>query len=199
MKKLCYILAASVWLSGCSGHGKKILIYASSEIKLDDAQKKITVSEGTTHQEKEWEIPGSGDLTLSAQSPAGKFILHATGEGLYILNLQQDTVVGSFQRIGTGEGETTITQDQLKARIDSLQKLILGQNISQAGRNFFIPPGKMEKISDNTKAKVFGPYTSVPTGFDAGSVPEIFKFYTNPEVREIIEKLVPMTVNPQSQ
>src|SRR5208282_4303628 len=117
MKKLWYILAASVWLSGCSSHNKKILIYASSEIQLDDALKKITVKEGTTHQEKEWELPGSGDLTLTAQSPAGKYSLHATSDGLYILNLQEDTVVGSFQRIGTGEGETTITQDQLKARI----------------------------------------------------------------------------------
>lgn len=198
MKKICSILLASLWLAACSNHGKKILIYASNDIQLDESKKNITVADGTTHTEKEWEIPGSEDLTLTAQSPAGKFTLQASGDGLYILNLQQDTVVGSYQRTGTGEGETSITQDQLKLRIDSLKKLILGQNITESGRNFFIPPGKLQKISDNTKAKVFGPYTTVPSGFDAGSVPEIFKFYTNPEVREIIQKLTPMTVNPLS-
>jgi hypothetical protein len=47
----------------------------------------------------------------------------------------------------------------------------------------------MVRITAETKAKIFGPFTSIPGSFDAGSVPEIYKFYTVPEEREIIDKL----------
>ena len=100
-----------------------------------------------------------------------------------------DTVIGSYQHVGAENGGPHITQDELKQKIDSLQKLVLDRNVSEANRNYFIAPGKLVKISAETKAKVFGPYTSIPGSFDAGSVPEIYKFYTVPEERENIAKL----------
>jgi hypothetical protein len=51
----------------------------------------------------------------------------------------------------------------------------------------------MVRITAEPKAKVFGPYTTIPGSFDAGSVPEIYKFYTVPEVREIIGNLQKMS------
>jgi hypothetical protein len=77
----------------------------------------------------------------------------------------------------------------MKHIIDSVQKLMAGQNISEANRNYFIAPGKLVRISSETKGKVFGPYTSIPGSFDPASVPEIFKFYTVPEERENIARL----------
>jgi hypothetical protein len=70
---------------------------------------------------------------------------------------------------------------------------VLDQNISEANRNYFIAPGKLVRITAETKAKVFGPFTTIPGGFDAGSVPEIYKFYTLSEIREIIANLQKMT------
>jgi hypothetical protein len=185
---LCYC-SSLIFLAACTSHSKKILVYASSDIQVDNSQQNITVTDGTTHQEKELEFNGSAPVTLNVQTPAGKFNLEAKEDGLYIANLKTDTVVGSFQHVGTGAGEARITQDQLSQRIDSLQKLILGQNQSVANRNYFIPPNKISKITTATNAKIFGPYTSIPGSFDAGSVPELYKFYTNKEVREIIAKL----------
>jgi hypothetical protein len=49
------------------------------------------------------------------------------------------------------------------------------------------------RITAETNAKVFGPFTTIPGGFDAGSVPEIYKFYTLSEIREIIANLQKMT------
>ena len=123
----------------------------------------------------------------------GKTSVTATDDGLYILNLELDTVLGSFQHVGTDNGTAKITQDVLKQKIDSLQKLVLDQNVSEANRNYFVAPGKMVKITAETKAKVFGPFTSIPGSFDAGSVPEIYKFYNMSEIREIIGNLQKMT------
>ncbi len=195
MKKLIFISAiVSLMLTSCASHQKKILVFASSDIQVDNTQKNITVGEGTTHHETELEFSGSDPVTLNVQSPAGKYELTASEDGYYIANLKTDTVVGSLQHVGT-TATTSMTQEQLKHNLDSLQQLIVGQNMNPANKNYFIPPGKMVKISNNTKGKVFGPYTSIPASFDAGSVPELYKFYTNKEVRELIEKLSKMTNN----
>ena len=190
MKKhiLISTIACSVLLAAC-GHNKKILVYASSDIQVDESQKNITVTEGTTHHEKELEFSGSGPVGLTVQSTAGKFTVEAKDDGLYILNLQKDTIVGSFQHIGTDNGKVKYTVEQLAHAVDSLRQLTSGSNISAAAKNYFIPPSKIERITANTKARVFGPYTTVPSGFDAGSVPELYKFYTNPEMREIMKQL----------
>jgi hypothetical protein len=178
--------------TACTGHNKKILVYASSDIQIDESQKNITVTEGTTHHEKELEFSGSAPVTLNVQSPAGKFTLDATEDGLYILNLQKDTIVGSYQHIGYADWKVRYTVDQVAYKVDSLRQLTMGSNVTPAAKNYFIPPSKIGRISANTKARVFGPYTTVPSGFDAGSVPELYKFYTNPEIREIINKISPM-------
>jgi len=194
MKKLFFISAVVlITMASCGSHQKKILIYASSDIGVDNTQKNITVTEGTTHHEKELDFSGSDPVALNIQSPSGKFTLDATDDGLYIANLKNDTVVGSYQHVGA-EGNSKITQEQLKHQLDSLQLLITGQNINAANKNYFIPPGKIVKINTSGTTKIFGPYTPIPASFDAGSVAEVYKFYTNKEVRDIIDKLTPMTI-----
>jgi hypothetical protein len=179
--------------AACKGHEKKVIIYASSDIKVDESQKDITIGEGTTHHEHELDFQGSDPVTLTVQTPTGKSTLQVAGDGYFIANLKNDTVVGSYQHVGEGEGETRVTQDQAKQKLDSLRKLCANQNVSQANRNYFIAPGQLVKITPETKARIFGPYTSIPGSFDAGSVPEIYKFYSVPEVREIIGNLTKMT------
>jgi uncharacterized cupredoxin-like copper-binding protein len=190
MKKFhSYLFFATlVCLTACKGHEKKILVYASSDIQVDESKQHITVSEGTTHHEQELDFNTGSPVTLDVQSPQGKTSVTATGDGLYILNLKMDTVVGSYQHVGANS-KNNVTLDEAKRALDSLQKLVLDQNVSDANRNYFIAPGKMVKITAETKAQVFGPYTSIPGSFDAGSVPEIYKFYSVPEVREIIGSL----------
>ncbi len=177
-------------LTACKGHEKKILVYASSDIQVDDSKQHITVSDGTTHHEQILDFSTGDPVTLEVQSPSGKISITAADDGFYILNLKNDTVVGSLRHVGTDNGIVPhYTQDQMKHIIDSVQKLMAGQNISEANRNYFIAPGKLVRISSETKGKVFGPYTSIPGSFDPASVPEIFKFYTVPEERENIARL----------
>jgi hypothetical protein len=186
------LFASLLALTACKGHAKKIVVYASSDIQTDNTKTNITVGDGTTHHEQELDFTGADPVTLNIQSPAGKVTLEAKDDGLYIANLKNDTVIGSYQHVGAEGGEAKITQDALKLKLDSLQKLVAGQNVSEANRNYFITPGKIVKITSDTKAKVFGPFTTIPGAFDAGSVPEIYKFYSVKELREIIGKLAVM-------
>ncbi len=191
--KIMAIAAIAAFGTSCATHDKKILVYATSEIQVDESQKSIAVTEGTTHHEKILEFKGTGTVTLQVQSPAGKFTLQATEDGLYIANLKPDTLVGSYQHTGVDNGRVRIPAEQLQSRIDSLKKLIADSNVNVANKNYFIMPASIAKITAVTEAKVFGPFTTVPSGFDAGSVPEIYKFYTVKEEREIIQRLTEMS------
>ena len=182
----------ALFVSACASHQKKILLYANSNIQVDESQKNITVTDGTTQVEKELDFSGSDPVVLNINGVQGKYSLEAKEDGLFLANLKTDTIVGSLQHIGITK-QTRITQEQLKIQLDSLNKLVKGTNISAEAKNYFILPGKIEKISNFTKAKVFGPFTPVPSAFDASSVPEIYKFYTLSEENEIISKLTEMS------
>src|ERR1700689_5322984 len=136
-------LTTLVCLTACKGHEKKILVYASSDITVDDTKQHITVSEATSHHEQELDFNTGDPVSLDVQSPQGKMSVTATDDGLYILNLMDDTVIGSYQHVGADNGGPHITQDELKQKIDSLQKLVLDRNVSEANRNYYIIPGKM--------------------------------------------------------
>jgi hypothetical protein len=193
MKKIKFlfpiILIAA--LTAC-GHGKKIMVYANTDsFSVDASQTTITYTDGTTHQEKELDL-GGGKVTLNIQSGTGKLALDATDDGLYIVNLQKDTIVGSFQHIGTDNGTIKYTTDQVKHVVDSLAQLTAGTNISAANKNYFIPPNSIVKITGNINATIIGPYNKIPSGFDASTVTELYKFYTNKGIREIMGNLTGM-------
>lgn len=181
-------LTMLVSLTACKAHEKKIIVYASSDITVDETKQHITVAAGTTHHEQELDFATGSPVTLDVQSPQGKLSISAADDGLYILNLKSDTVVGSLKHVGT-TARDRVSQDELKRDIDSLRKLSMGQNVSEANRNFCIPPGKIVKVTGETNAKIFGPYMPIPHAFDPGSVPELYKFYNMSEFRELIDNL----------
>lgn len=193
MKKTSFIIPVIlVMLGACSSHQKKVLVYANSKIQVDESQKNITVTDGSTQVEQELNFNTGDPVVLNITGPAGKYQLEVTEDGLWLANLKKDTVVGSMQHTGQSKN-TRITQDELKIQLDSLNKLVRGENISAAARNYLIPPGKIQKISGFTNAKIFGPFSPVPSAFDASSVPEIYKFYNMSEENEIIRKLTEMS------
>lgn len=190
-KSIHWLVSACLLLTACTSHQKKILIYANSNIEVDASQKNISVQEGTTQVEKELIFSSSDPVILNVKGPQGNFSLEAGEDGYFIANLKPDTLIGSQQH--TGETiRSRITQDQLKIQLDSLNKLVKGNTI--AGKNYFILPGHIEKITSIMNAKIFGPFHPVPAGFDAGSVPEIYKFYKISEIKDIIDKLTEMSI-----
>lgn len=187
-------LAALFSLGSCKGHLKKVIVYANSDIQVDNTKTNITVGEGGPQREQELDFTGSGPVTLNVQTASGKLTLDVPDDGLYVANLKTtDTIIGSYVHTGAGEAESRITQDALKIKLDSLEKLIRNENVSAANRNFFILPNHIARLSSVGEGKVFGPFTPIPAAFDAGSVPEIYKFYSMNEMHETIDKLSAMT------
>src|ERR1700722_267530 len=94
----CLLLTALAGLSlaACKSHEKKIIVYASSDITVDESKQHITVADGTTHHEQGLDFATGSPVNIDVQSPVAKLTASATDDGLYVLNLKNDTVIGSF-------------------------------------------------------------------------------------------------------
>ncbi len=191
MKKtqaILLMLAGFYFFTGCTaGEEKKVLVMASGKVNINDHV--ITLEPGTTHTENEIAVTKD---KLTVTTPSGSSDFPVPDAGLYILNIKNDTLVGSYQRIGTENSQTTITQENLRTRLDSLNQLLVGTNANSANRNYFIPPNQIAKVTANTGAQIIGPYKTVPGSFEGGKEHEIYKFYTNKEMHEIVDKLSKM-------
>ncbi|MEP7258035.1 MAG: hypothetical protein ABI687_06600 [Flavitalea sp.] len=174
-------------LSACSGGSKKVLIMSSGKVTI--AGNAITAQSGTTHTETPL-IPDGDSITVVL--PSGAVGFSVKEPGLYILNLKKDTLVGSYQRTGTDNSQQVISQESLHGRIDSLYLLMSGTNVNEAAKNYHIVPLQLTRITANTDAQIIGPYLKVPGSFDPSREHEVYKFFTNKEMAEIIEKLKPM-------
>lgn len=170
---------------------KKVLIIGRGKITAQDNN--ITMTHGSGYAEETVEVKGDKAVSWNVTTGTEKTTVNIPEEkGFYILNLKTDTLVGSQQNIRQDLGGRTMTQEELKGKIDSLIKLTTGANISFGGRNYFVLPGQLIKISPNMQAKVYGPFTKIPRSFEVdknGGEPEIYKFYTNTEMRDLITKL----------
>lgn len=177
-------------LFSCSDNTKRVLIMASGKVSVN--KNNITLKAGTTHTEEYITI---FDDNIQVNGPDGQqTIALSEGGGLYIINLKNDTLVGSYQRVGTDDSQKKLSRAELKMQLDSLAELQLGKNVSPEKRNYWIPPYTAKKITENKLADIYGPFSSIPATLSPGKEYEIYKFYTNKGVNEIIEKLKPLAV-----
>lgn len=191
MKQFSLFLALVVIFSACqSGGGKKVVVMASGKVQATGDN--ISLEPGTTHNEITLEPEGD---SIIVTSPAGTMGFAVKESGIYLLNLKKDTLVGSYQRTGTDLSQQQISQDDLFNRVDSLTALMNGTNVSDAAKNYNLPPSTIRRISGNTNAQIIGPFRKIPGSFDPSKEHEIYKFYTNKEMAETVEKVKKMLSN----
>ena len=194
MQKILVALMMLTLFTACGGTRKRIVVMSKGTATIDEAAKTITAKEGTGHEQKTISFSDAVvDLKLIA--PAGEAQISLKDNGLYILNVKNDTIVGSYQKYTTqSDAHNLVTQDDLKHKIDSLQQLIIGKNVNAANRNFFILPNQVVKISDNLESTVVSPYHQMLSAEKVeGKDPEIYRFFSVKEVRETIAKLEALT------
>lgn len=198
MRRILSILIVSAALVSCGGKegGKKLLIMGRGAITANGTD--ITLKEGAGHAEQEIDLEDKV-TDLSVDAGEGKKTMKIPAEtGYYILNLKKDTLVGSLQKLGKDLSRAdVITQEELKRTIDSLQQLTTGANVKAGGINSFILPNEIKKVSSNVDARVYGPFTGIPASIDPGKDgkdPELYKFYTNTQLRERIATLKKATI-----
>ncbi len=183
MKKLLFIALCGMLMSiGCSTPSatKKVLIVGRGKITAKD--NKVTMTDGSGYAEETVEIDEDKPVSWNVTTPSGTTTINIPeGAGFYLLNLKTDTIVGSQQNLGSDLGGRTMTQEELKVKIDSLVQLTTGANVSAAAHNYFIVPSQIVKVSTNADVKVFGPFTKIPGSMEAdkdGKAPEVYKFST---------------------
>jgi hypothetical protein len=197
MKNAAFVLLVLVLFSSCSGSLKRIYVMSKGPAQYDEAAKTISAKDGNGHEEKIINI-SSGEVALKLNGPTGAASINLKENGLYILNIKTDTIIGSLQHYVTPKGPKDImTQDELKVKIDSLHQLVTAKNISAANHNFFILPNQAVKITDNLEAIIVGPFHQMTTAEKVdGKTPEVYRFYSIREIRETIAKLEAFTIAP---
>src|SRR3569833_409470 len=105
--------------------------------------------------------------------------------------MKNDTIVGSYLKYSAPSATTKVfTLDMLKHSVDSLQQLINNQNVNAANKNYFVLPYHAVKISGNIDATVVGPFHQMTSmEKEEGKEPEVYRFYTVKEIRELIAEL----------
>ena len=124
----------------------------------------------------------------TVETPDGKKTFDVTEAGHYLLNLKPDTLVGAMVRYGAGTRTSNLTGEDVDHIIDSTQKLILGQNVSDDKKTYFILPNTIKALSKSIESKIVGPYNGIPGSVGEGS--EVFKFDTNKQKREALDNLI---------
>ena len=196
MKKIFYLFATIHVLTSCSE--KKLIVMSKGPAEINTNTKIIKATDGTAHEEKVVTVTGD-KVVFKLSTPAGEATVELLENGLYVVNVKNDTIIGSYQNYGDPKlSQNVVTQINLKRRIDSLQLLVEGKNVSKENRNFFILPNKAEKITENTESMVVGPYHRMRSVEKVnGKAPEVYRFYSIKEIRAMIVKMQSLTVAPK--
>lgn len=171
-----------------------MIVMSKGKAEVNTDAKTIKATDGSGHEEQEVTL-GSGKTVFKLNTPAGEATVEMLENGLYVVNVKNDTIIGSYQKYSDPKStQQVMSQDNLKKQLDSLQLLAAGKNVSAANRNFYILPNQAVKITDNTVALVVGPYHRMRSAEKVdGKDPEVYRFYSIKEVREMIMKLQVLT------
>jgi hypothetical protein len=185
----CFIAIVFMACSGANNE-KRIVIMASGSITVTD--KTIKLDPSMSHNEQEI-IFKDDKLTLTLQTTAGiNKTYDLTDNGVYVLNLQRDTLTGGLVNYGASGRPGSITAEQRDHIIDSSKQLLLGTNASDANGTYFIPPLTIKKVSVKSNTKIIGAFKGIPYTNEAdnsGSVPDVIKLFTNKQKRETLTDL----------
>ena len=194
---LLTVCLSIVFFSACSGDskgGKTLVVISSGKLQVDKTKPEtINLEPSNQHNEEILTYNGDAAVKVTVKSAAGDQTYDLPDNGIYLLNLKKDTLIGSIVNFGSGGMPTAISTQQLEHIIDSTQQLLLGQNASDANKTYFLPPSSIKKISANQGARILGPYNAIPSKVEAdkdGNAPEFYKFFTNAQKREALNDLI---------
>ena len=196
MKKirLLPLLCIAFIFASCSGGGnteKKVVIMASGKLTVTD--KNIELDPSLTHNEQTLFFK-EDKLTLTVKSTAGTSkTFDLTDNGVYLLNLQTDTLIGGIVNYGAAGMPGSISAEQLDHIIDSTQQLMQGTNANDAKGTYFITPFSIKKVSAKGNTKVIGSFKGIPYKNEVdsdGNLPDVIKFFSVKQKRETLKDLM---------
>ncbi len=184
-------------LISCNGDEgfKTIEVIANNDAKIDEQNRSITTG-NTGYKNQTLTFKTSEEIKITLINVGKQIELSIPDNGYYLLNAKSnDTILGSLQvYLKPEEASRTITQEDIKHRIDSLQQLVENKNVNKQNHNFFILPNTVVKISGNKNVQIVAPYHQLKFIETIDENPEVYRFYTISEIRAAINKLESLTV-----
>ena len=188
------VCSLSIFFMACSGGGnsneKRVVVMASGKLTVTD--KTIELDPTMSHNEQDL-VFKDDKLTLTVKSTNGTSkTFDLTDNGVYVLNLQADTLTGGRVNYGATGRAGSITAEQRDKIIDSTEQLLLGNNASDVNGTYFLPPLTIKKVSTKTNTKIIGSFKGIPysnSPDETGTVPDVIKFSTNREKRQTLKEL----------
>ncbi|MCU0337195.1 MAG: hypothetical protein MUF12_04960 [Sediminibacterium sp.] len=193
MKKIVLAIVAVSFIA-CKNEKKQIIVLSKGDATINQQKKTIEASNGSGHEEKTF-LEKDASATYTVKGPSGEASITFDKAGIYLVNAKADTLLGAQQNYVQAEQTGAVmTQEVLKQKIDSLEQMVVGKNISEANRNFLILPNQAAFLTSNENAIIITPFRPMKaiTSKD-GQAPEVYRFYSIREVRETIEKLKALT------
>lgn len=194
---LCTVALSALLFAACGDsapkNGKTLIVMTSGKIKIDKANPTVIELSPSNQSNVDSLAFGEEKVTITVKGPDGDKTYDLPENGVYVLNLKKDTITGSAVNFGSAGMPTAISGVELDNIIDSTQKVLLGQNVSDANKTFWLTPYSIKKITANLQAKVLDPATAIPYRISVpkdGSAPEYYKFITNSEKRETLNDLI---------
>lgn len=194
MKLFLSCLTVILLLSSCSSDQKRVVVFSKGSVDINTDTKTIKATDGAGHEDKSVDFVGK-NVELTLNTPAGEAKVTLTENGYYVVNVKNDTIIGSQVNYTDPQlSNQVITQEALRFKIDSLHNLVNNKNVSKANRNFYILPNSAVHITDNFDAIIVGPFHKMRSAESKdGKAPEVYRFYSIKEIRETIAKLEGMT------
>ena len=194
MKRMLSGLIAILLLVSCASDQKRVVIFSKGSVDINTDTKTIKATDGAGHEDKTVDFVGK-QVELTLNTPSGEAKVTLTENGYYIVNVKNDTIIGSQVNYTDPQlSNQVITQEALRFKIDSLVNLVNNKNVSKANRNFYILPNSTAHITDNFDAIIVGPFHNMRSAESKdGKAPEVYRFYSIKEIRATIAKLEGMT------
>lgn len=194
MKFILSCFTAILLLVSCSSDQKRVVVFSKGSVDINTDTKTIKATDGAGHEDKTVDFVGK-TVELTLNTPSGDAKVTLTENGYYIVNVKNDTIIGSQVNYSDPQlSNQVITQEALRVKIDSLHNLVNNKNVGKATRNFYILPNSAVHLTDNFDAIVVGPFHQMRSAESKdGKAPEVYRFYSIKEIRETIAKLEGMT------
>lgn len=194
MKSLLFSLTAIILFASCAADQKRVVVFSKGVAEINTDTKTIKASDGAGHEDKIVDFVGK-NVEVTLNTPSGEAKVTLTENGYYIINVKNDTIIGSqVNYVDPQLSNQVITQEALHFKIDSLHNLVNNKNVGKANGNFFILPNSAAHITNNFDAIIVGPFHKMRSAESKdGKAPEVYRFYSIKEIRETIAKLEGMT------
>ncbi len=194
MKSFIFSAVAIILFASCSSDQKRVVVFSKGPAEVNTETKTIKAGDGAGHEDKTIDFVGK-NVEITLNTPSGEAKVTLTENGYYIVNVKNDTIIGSQVNYTDPQlSNQVISQEALRFKIDSLHNLVNNVNVGKANRNFYILPNSAAHITDNFDAIIVGPFHNMRSAASKdGKAPEVYRFYSIKEIRETIARLEGMT------